>query len=56
MNVPRKPKRGLKSPRMPERSVFYDRIVPLVLAILGMVMVGLIVFALGVLSGLIPWR
>ncbi len=56
MNTPRRPKRGLKSPRMPEQSVFYERIVPLVLALLGVVMVGLIVFALGVLSGLIPWR
>lgn len=55
MAEPRKPRQGLKSPRMPEQSVFYDRIVPLMLVILGVVMVGLIVFAAGVLTGLIPW-
>ncbi len=56
MGKPHKPKRGLKSPRMPEQSIFYDRIVPLMLIVLGVVMVGLIVFAAGVLAGLIPWR
>jgi hypothetical protein len=41
---------------MPEQSVFYDRVLPILFAALGIVMVGLILFALGVLTGLIPWR
>jgi hypothetical protein len=41
---------------MPEQSVFYDRVLPILFVALGIVMVGLILFALGVLTGLIPWR
>ena len=41
--------------KMPERSTFYDRIVPVLFVALGIVMLLLIVFALGVLSGVIQW-
>jgi hypothetical protein len=41
---------------MPEKSVFYDRILPALLVVLAVVMLLLISFAIGVLVGLIPWR
>ena len=44
-----------KAHKMPERSTFYDRIVPVLFVALGIVMLLLIVFALGVLSGVIQW-
>jgi hypothetical protein len=40
---------------MPEGSTFYERIVPLVLVGLALIMTGLILFALGVLLGLVPF-
>lgn len=40
---------------MPERSVFFEKVVPILLVLMGVVMVGLIVFALGVLLGLIAF-
>ena len=42
--------------RMPENSVFYEKVVPLVLVVLGIVTVALIVFALGVLVGVVPFQ
>lgn len=54
-----KPKqsRGLKSSsRMPEDSVFYDKVLPALFVVLGVVMIVLIAFAVGVLAGIIPWR
>ncbi len=44
--------RLIKNSRMPEGSVFYDRIVPAVLVLLGVVMVVVVVFSIGVLLGL----
>jgi hypothetical protein len=38
---------------MPANSVFFEKAVPILLAVLGLIMVGLIVFAAGVLLGLI---
>ncbi len=57
--MPDKPKqsRGLKpSSRMPEDSVFYDKVLPVLFVILGVIMLVLIAFAVGVLAGIIPWR
>ena len=42
--------------RMPERSLFYDRIVPLILIALGIIMGLLIVIAAGVLLGFIHYQ
>ncbi len=48
-----KGERLIKNPKMPEQSALYDRIVPIVLVVLGLVAFGLIVFSIGVLTGLI---
>jgi hypothetical protein len=42
--------------RVPEDSIFYTRIVPLLLIFMGIVMTALILVALGVLLGWVPWR
>lgn len=44
-----------KSSRMPEGSRFYERIVPALLIILGVGTVTLILFAAGVLLGIVPF-
>ncbi len=41
--------------RMPEGSVFYERVVPALLVVLGVVMLVLILVAAGVLLGLISF-
>lgn len=46
----------LHTRRMPERSLFYDRVVPLILVSLGIIMALLIVIAAGVLLGLIHYQ
>jgi hypothetical protein len=38
---------------MPENSFFYEKAVPVFLVVLGLVMLGLILFAAGVLLGLV---
>jgi hypothetical protein len=40
---------------MPANSAFFDRVVPILLISLSVVMAGLIIFALGVLLGVIPF-
>lgn len=42
--------------RMPENSVFYDRVVPGLLILLAIIMVILILFAAIVLVGVVPFR
>ncbi len=42
--------------RMPRDSLFYERMVPLILIGLGLVTLLLILVALGVLLGLVPFR
>jgi hypothetical protein len=42
--------------RVPEDSIFYTRIVPLLLILMGIVMTALILVALGVLLGWVPWQ
>ena len=40
---------------MPENSFFYEKIVPVLLIILGIVMVSMIIFATGIILGLIKF-
>jgi hypothetical protein len=40
---------------MPEKSLFFEKIVPILLLVLGIVMLGLILFAAGVLIGLVQF-
>jgi hypothetical protein len=46
---------SLKPHKMPDKSVFYDKIMPALFIILAVVMALLILFAIGVLTGLVPW-
>lgn len=46
-----KPARGVR--RIPEQSVLYDRLVPIALIGMGVIMVGIVMIALGILLGLI---
>lgn len=48
-------RRTFKAHRIPERSLFYQRIMPAMFIVLVVIMAGLILFALGVLLGLVPW-
>jgi len=41
--------------RMPENSVFFEKIIPVVLVIMGVVTIGLILFAAGVLLGFVSF-
>lgn len=41
---------------MPSDSLFYDRIIPILLVVLGIIMFILILFALGVLLGIVPFK
>jgi hypothetical protein len=38
------------------RNLFFERIVPILLVVLGIVTLALILIALGVLLGITPWR
>jgi hypothetical protein len=59
----KKPKRKLRflgwkksiGSRIPEESSFYSRVLPIVILFLGLVTAILIVFALGIITGLIPF-
>ncbi len=44
------------SARIDSDSVFYNRVVPALLIGMGVIMVVLILFALGVLLGIVPFR
>lgn len=46
---------GLKAHKIPERSVFYDRVLPALLIALAVLTVVLVLFAIGVLAGVVPW-
>lgn len=45
----------LKPHRMPGKSVFYDRLIPALLILLAVVMALLVLFAVGVLTGIVHW-
>ncbi|MFP3854315.1 MAG: hypothetical protein ACLFWD_08495 [Anaerolineales bacterium] len=40
---------------MPSDSAFFERVVPILLIVLGIITVALILFALGVLLGFVPF-
>jgi hypothetical protein len=42
--------------RVPSDSLFYDRVIPILLVVLGIIMAILILFALGVLLGIVPFK
>jgi len=42
-----------QSSHMPQRSVFFEKIVPILLVVLGMIMAGLVLFAAGVILGIV---
>jgi hypothetical protein len=45
----------LKTHKMPEQSVFYDKVLPALFIGLAVIMGVLILFAIGVLTGIVPW-
>jgi len=45
-----------RSARMPEKSLFYEKVIPALFILLGIVMVILILFAAGVLLGVVPFK
>lgn len=56
MSTEEKPKRlPIKSHKMPDHSVLFDRIIPILFVLLAVVMVLLLAFAAGVLLGVVPW-
>ena len=42
--------------RIPAGSVFFRRVLPVFLVVMGMLTLGLILVAAGVLLGVVPWR
>ena len=38
---------------MPQRSVFFEKVIPILLVMLGMIMAGLVLFAAGVILGIV---
>lgn len=46
--------RGVR--RIPQHSIFYERIVPLAMILLGLLMAVIVLFAMGVLIGVIPYK
>jgi hypothetical protein len=55
-NSPVKRGHGLKAHKMPENSLFYDKILPILFVCLGIMMALLVLFAVGVITGVIPWK
>jgi len=48
-------KASRRSSRMPVHSLFFEKVVPVLLGLFGLVMVGLVIFAAGVLLGWIKF-
>lgn len=46
---------GVKAHKMPDQSVFYDKIMPIAFIALAVIMSLLVLFAIGVLTGIVPW-
>lgn len=46
---------GFKTHRMPDKSVLFNRLIPLLFVVLGLVTLALIVFAIGIVTGMIHW-
>ncbi|MBI3942507.1 MAG: hypothetical protein HY326_05790 [Chloroflexi bacterium] len=57
MTGPSKPDKDqrLPSSRMPSDSMFFDRIIPVVLGLLGLLLLLIVLIALGVLLRIIPY-
>lgn len=56
MSTEQEPEPGkLKAHKMPEQSVFYDKVLPALFIGLAVIMGVLILFAIGVLTGVVPW-
>ena len=47
--------RGFKAHRMPDKSTLFNRLIPVLFVVLGIVMLALILFAIGVVTGVIHW-
>jgi hypothetical protein len=41
--------------RMPEQSLFFDKVVPVIFILTGLATAALILFAIGVVTGVINW-
>ncbi|MEW6568538.1 MAG: hypothetical protein AB1449_10325 [Chloroflexota bacterium] len=52
----RKPDERRRQARVPEDSIFYSRLVPILMVAMGILTVILILVAVGVLIGLVPFR
>jgi hypothetical protein len=50
------PRPARSTSRIPRDSVLYGRLVPILLSLLGLATAAMILFALGVFVGLIPFR
>jgi len=48
-------KKSRSSSRMPENSALFEKVIPTLLIVMGVVMAGLILFAIGVLVGVISF-
>jgi hypothetical protein len=56
MTPSNKPKlHDLKAHKMPDQSTLYDKIIPVMFVLLGLITLVLIGFSVGVLTGLIHW-
>ncbi|HMD90785.1 MAG TPA: hypothetical protein VKF38_16640 [Anaerolineaceae bacterium] len=44
-----------KKSHMPAHSVFFEKIVPILLILLGVILVGMVLFAVGVLVGIVKF-
>jgi len=53
---PERPQPRPGSNRMPADSAFFERVVPVLLLVLGLATVGLIIYAAGVVLGFVPFQ
>ena len=54
-NIPQKAEQERSPSHMPENSFFFDKLIPSALALMAVITVGLILFALSVLFGLVTF-
>jgi hypothetical protein len=52
---PKSRPKGIKSHRIDDKSWLFSKVIPGLFILLAIIMLGLILFAAGVLIGLIPW-
>ena len=46
---------GQAASRMPKNSLFFEKLVPVILVVFSLITLGLVAFAVGILTGLIPF-